>query len=65
MNASFFKSTIENINPVKLMRDIIRVIRDALAIANDFLHLQIVDQIIDCINVILGDTQYDPTFFTL
>lgn len=45
------------IDPINLMRDIVRLIRDVVAIANDFLHLQWLDNFIDMVNVALGDNR--------
>jgi hypothetical protein len=57
MCASFFQPKAASFNPVDLMKDIIRLVRDVIAIADDFLQLQMLDQLIDFINAGLGDNQ--------
>lgn len=45
------------VNPVNIITNIIRLIRDAVAIANDFLQLDILQRFIDLVNETLGDAQ--------
>ena len=49
-------------NPFQLLRDIIRLVRDALAIANDMIHIDLLDSFIQLINTALGDEQNDVRF---
>lgn len=59
MNLSFFKPLL-SVNKVQLMRDILRVVRDVLAVANNFFHLKMISRVIDIINLNLGDQQNNP-----
>ncbi len=38
-----------------LVKDILRVIRDLIAVANDLVHLNILTMIIDSLNQLIGD----------
>lgn len=54
MCAQFFQPVL---NPINLLRDIIRLIRDAVAVANDFLNLQMLSDFVQLVNDVLGDVQ--------
>ena len=58
MFASCFKTFID-VNPIQLLRDIMLLVRDVLAVTNDFLHLQMVSQLINFINLSIGEPQKD------
>lgn len=59
MNYSFFRA-VSNINFNQLVRDIVRVIRDVLAVVNDFFEISVLSRIIDFLNDALGDIQNNP-----
>lgn len=60
-----YASIAQNLNPIKLGRDILRLIRSALAVANHFFELEIIEVIVQAINAFLGDIQFDPEFSDL
>ena len=57
MCISFFK--LDELEPIKILQDILRIVRDILALTNDFIHIKLLDDFIEFINVSLGDTQSD------
>lgn len=46
-------------NPINLLRDIIRLVRDAVAVANDFLDIAMLARFVQFVNDVLGDIQRD------
>ncbi len=55
MRDSFFKTQREQGCDNSLAKDIFRLIRDILSIANDFVHLRVLELIIDSLNQIIDD----------
>ena len=47
------------LDPYKLLCDVIRLIRDAIAVVNHFFGLQLLTDLVALINEALGDTQND------
>lgn len=50
---SFFKAQPDN--PAKILFDIIRLIKDAAIVANDFLHLKLLDAFIELIKAVVEE----------
>lgn len=50
---SFFKAQPDN--PAKILFDIIRLIKDAAIVANDFLHLKLLDAFIELLKTVVEE----------
>lgn len=59
MSDSFFKA-VSNLEPIKLFKDIIIIVRDVLEVSNNFMHLQMISQLINFINLALDKFQENP-----
>ncbi len=58
MSISTFFNNIINPQPTNqhnIVKDFLRLVRDVLAIASDFLHLELLDNCVNYLNEILGD----------
>jgi hypothetical protein len=60
MSARFFQpKSIQALNPINLIQDVMRLVRDAVAVVNDFLGLQWLNILIQFVNGVLGDKNSD------
>ena len=44
-----------------ILKDVLRLIRDMIAIANDMLNLQVLSNVVDYLNQVIGDKQSNDT----
>ncbi len=55
---TFFEKPIQH----NFIKDMLRLIRDILAVANDFLSIKVIDHFVTYLNHILGDSQNNEAF---
>jgi len=46
-----------------ILKDLLRLLRDMIAVVNDVLNLEVIGEVVDYLNQIIGDTQSNDTHF--